>query len=130
MYEIHNIRDSVEQFQGRMNQIEDELQAINRELGRQDLLALARRTRELLRRTHGLLEGNATVLFPTQPQRMVDELYKHIEWAQGHVEKALSEEYEFDSIKKRLYMANSLAEHVISIVADAIATLRDQYAMP
>ncbi len=126
MDEVAKAADEAQrQFQERMDQLRQELWTINRELGRPDLLRLARRTRELLRRTKGLLDGNIPILFANQPDRVPEELYKHIEYAQGHITKALAEEYEFETIEKRLYMATSLAEYVIDGVAEAVKTLRD-----
>jgi len=115
--------DALQQFQERMDQLKQELWTINRELGRPDLLMLARRTRELLRRTKGLLDGNVPILYANQPDRVPEELYKHIEYAQGHITKALAEEYEFETIEKRLYMATSLAEYVIDGVGEAVKSL-------
>jgi len=115
--------DALQQFQERMDQLKQELWTINRELGRPDLLMLARRTRELLRRTKGLLDGNVPILYANQSDRVPEELYKHIEYAQGHITKALAEEYEFETIEKRLYMATSLAEYVIDGVGEAVKSL-------
>src|SRR5947209_72893 len=97
----------------RMIQLHEELKSINRELGRQDLLAIARRARELVRSTRGLLEGNVVLLFANQPDRIVEDLYRHLDYASGHVDRALAEEYEFEVIKRRLYMATALVEDVI-----------------
>jgi hypothetical protein len=115
--------EALQQFQERMEQLKQELWTINRELGRPDLLMLARRTRELLRRTKGLLDGNVPILFANQPDGVPEELYKHIEYAQGHITKALAEEYDFETIEKRLYMATSLAEYVIDGVGEAVKSL-------
>jgi hypothetical protein len=115
--------EALQQFQERMEQLKQELWSINRELGRPDLLMLARRTRELLRRTKGLLDGNVPILFANQPDGVPEELYKHIEYAQGHITKALAEEYDFETIEKRLYMATSLAEYVIDGVGEAVKSL-------
>jgi tetrahydromethanopterin S-methyltransferase subunit G len=116
--------DSIEQFEQRMHDLREEVQLIDRELGRQDLLALADRTRNLLRKTKALLDGNTHILFAGQPDRIPEELYKHIEYAQGHITKAIADEYEFDTIEKRLYMATALSEWVISGVSEAIARLK------
>jgi hypothetical protein len=115
--------EALQQFQERMEQLKQELWTINRELGRPDLLMLARRTRELLRRTKGLLDGNVPILFANQPDGVPEELYKHIEYAQGHITKALAEEYDFETIEKRLYMATSLADYVIDGVGEAVKSL-------
>ncbi|HEX8919180.1 MAG TPA: hypothetical protein VF898_11810 [Chloroflexota bacterium] len=111
------------QFQSRMMEIREQLSTVNRGLGSQDLLILAAQTRELIRRTRGLLDGNIQILFHDQPDRVPEELYRHLEFATGHLNKALGDEYEFDIIKKRLYMANSLASYVIRAIEEAIARL-------
>ena len=116
--------DSISQFEHRMDYLRGELQAIDKELRQVDLLELARRTRELLRGTKGLLEGNVTALFHNQPARVPEDLYKHIEFAEGHVHKALAEEYDFQAIKHRLSMATSLCDYVIHSVAQAIERLK------
>jgi hypothetical protein len=114
------IDDSISAFRQRMADLEKELHSINRVLGSQDLLTIGWRTRELLRRTKGLLDGNINVLFHGQPARIYEDLYRHIEWAEGHLNKAFSEEYEFEAIKRRLYMATSLSEYVIRGVGQAV----------
>ena len=116
-------QEALEQFQERMTLLQQDLDDVNRELGSKDLLALARRTRELLRRTKGLLDGNIPILFANEPPSVPEELYKHIEYAQGHVTAALAEEYDYEVIKKRLHMATSLAEYVIGGVAEATRKL-------
>jgi hypothetical protein len=116
-------QEALQQFRQRMTLLEDELREINMELGSQNLLALVTKTKELLRRTKGLLDGNIPILFAGQPPSVPEELYRHLEYAQAHITKALAEEYEFDTIKKRLYMATALAEFVIGGVAEAIKNL-------
>lgn len=107
-------------FKERMYQLEQERADITRALGSIDIMALARRTRQLLRSAKGLMDGNVTVLFATQPARVSEELYKYLEYAEGHVTKALAEEYDFEVIKRRLYMATALAEYVIEGVQQAV----------
>jgi chromosome segregation ATPase len=119
--------DSLEQFKQRMDELRGELRSINGELGHPDLLTLAFRTRELLRRTKGLLDGNVTILFANQPERVYADLYDHIHFAEGHIKKALSEECEFETIKRRLYMATALSEYVINHVSVAIENVRTLY---
>ena len=124
MYDqAHEAQAALQQYRDRILTLHEELNDINRSLSRQDLLALARRTRELLRRTKGLLDGNIPILFHDQPDRVPEELYKHIDYAQGHITRALSEEYEFAVIEKRLYMATALADYVINGVTEAIDRL-------
>jgi hypothetical protein len=117
------IDDSISQFKERMTVLAEELHSINRVLGSQDLLTIEWRTRELLRRAKGLLDGNINILFHGQPARIYEDLYRHIEWAEGHLNKAFSEEYEFESIRRRLYMATSLTDYVIKGVATAVQRL-------
>jgi hypothetical protein len=120
--------EALEQFKQRMEELRLELRAINRELGVPDLLLLAHRTRELLRRTRGLLDGNVTVLFAKKPPRVYENLYDHVHYAEGHVVKALAEEYEFEAIKERLFMATALAEYIINGVSEAIRDVEAMYA--
>ncbi|HCG00897.1 MAG TPA: hypothetical protein DEV93_10190 [Chloroflexi bacterium] len=107
-------------FKERMFQLEQERSSINGDLGAIDIMGLARRTRQLLRNAKNLMDGNVTVLFAAQPARMAEELYKYLEYAEGHVMKALSEEYEFEAIKRRLYMSTTLARYVIEGVQQAV----------
>ncbi len=116
----------MEQFKRRMSDLQDELTDINRTLGAVDLLGLAHRARELLRQTRGLLDGNVNVLFSHQPPRIAENLYNHVEWAEGHLVKALSEEYEFEAIKQRLYMVTFLSGYVIRGVQEAVSHLEHQ----
>jgi hypothetical protein len=113
-------------FKERMYQLEKERSAINRELGSLDLMAVARRTRQLLRATKGLMDGNVTVLFANKPDSVSEELYKYLEYAEGHVTQALSQEYEFDVIKKRLFMATALGEYVIAGVDLAVREIEER----
>ncbi|GAC1512385.1 MAG: hypothetical protein NVS2B16_15230 [Chloroflexota bacterium] len=115
---------SLAAYERRMHSLRDELHSINKELGQVDLLALAHRTEDLLLQTKGLLDGNVTILFHNQPDRSHEDLYKQLEYARGHIEKALGEEFQFDVIKQRLYMANSLCEYVIQGIARAIERLK------
>lgn len=120
----HAEDEALQRFQRHIDGLREELQLINRGLGRQDLLGLASRTRELLRKTKGLLDGNVAFLFAGQPDRVPEELYQLIEYGQAQVTRALAEEYEFDAIEKRLYMATALAEYVIAGVTEALSKLR------
>jgi hypothetical protein len=118
--EAQRSRVALGTFKERIYQLEQERASINRELGSIDLMALARRTRQLLRATKGLMDGNVTVLFAHQPPRVSEELYKYLEFAEGHVMRALGEEYDFEIIKKRLFMATALGEYVIEGVELAV----------
>ncbi|HEX6508735.1 MAG TPA: hypothetical protein VF221_13990 [Chloroflexota bacterium] len=106
-----------------MEGLEADLRSINRELGNVNLLGLAQRTSELLRHSKGLLDGNVTVLFADKPARVHEDLYRHIEYAEEHIRRALSEEYEFEAIKQRLFMATALSEYVINGVSAALTDL-------
>jgi hypothetical protein len=121
--------NTLSQFKERMEHLEGELRAINTELGEIDLTAISSRTRELLRRTRGLLEGNTTILFEGQPARISEELYRYLEFADGHLNKALQDEYDFEVIKKRLFISTTLAEYVIRQVQAAATHLEDQERM-
>jgi hypothetical protein len=88
-----------------------------------NLLALARRTQDLLRSSKSLIDGNITVLFADAPARVPEDLYKHIEYAEAHLRAALSVEYEFEVIKQRLFMATALCEYVIEEVSSALTAL-------
>ena len=116
--------DALAQFKHRMGQIVDDLHDINRELGQVDLLRIAFRIREALRKTKSLLDGNVAILFEGQPSSVPEDLYSHISYAEGHIRKALSDEYDFDVIKKHLRMATALAEYAVQGVAAAVDELR------
>ena len=124
--QAYNADEAFQQFRQRMHHLQIELGEIKSELGRPDFLGLADRTRDLLRMTRGLLDGNVNILFANEPARVPENLYKHIEYAQGHLDKALGEEYEFDAIVKRLYMATTLSEYVIRSVQEALNTMDRQ----
>jgi hypothetical protein len=66
------------------------------------------------------------VLFAHEPDRVPEELYTYLSYAEGHIKTALSAEYEFDAIEKRLYMATALAQYVIEAVARAIDRLVEE----
>lgn len=116
-------RVATDQFRRRMDSLTTDLEAINRELGNVNLLTIARRTSTLLRHTKALIDGNVTVLFADTPDRVPEDLYKHIEYAETHIRKALSEEYEFEVIKQRLFMATAICEYVIDGVGEALTRL-------
>src|SRR5450759_5592176 len=90
-----------------MEALNADMVAINRELGNVNLLSIARRTATLLRHTKSLIDGNVTVLFADFQARVPEDLYRHVEYAETHIRKALSEEYEFEAIKQRLFMATA-----------------------
>ena len=116
-------RVATDQFRRRMESLTSDMEAINRELGNVNLLNIARRTSTLLRNSKSLIDGNVTVLFADTPDRVPEDLYKHIEYAELHIRKALSEEYEFEVIKQRLFMATAICEYVIEGVAEALTRL-------
>jgi hypothetical protein len=116
-------RVATDQFRRRMETLSADMAAINRELGNVNLLSIARRTSTLLRHTKSLIDGNVTVLFADFPDRVPEDLYRHIEYADNHIRKALSEEYEFEAIKQRLFMATAICEYVIEGVSEALSHL-------
>jgi hypothetical protein len=116
-------RLATDQFRRRMESLTGDMAAINRELGNVNLLTIARRTATLLRHTKSLIDGNVTVLFADFPDRVPEDLYRHIEYAETHIRKALSEDYEFEVIKQRLFMATAICEYVIDGVGDALTHL-------
>lgn len=121
---VQTPEDSIAAFERRMQTLTQELHLINKELGQVDLLALAHRTEDLVRQTKGLLDANVNILFHNEPERVPEDLHRQLEYARGHIEKALGEEYHFDVIKQRLYMANSLCEYVIHGISAAIERLK------
>jgi len=123
-----NERVATDQFRRRMESLTADMAAINRELGNVNLLTIARRTATLLRHTKSLIDGNVTVLFADFPDRVPEDLYRHIEYAEAHIRKALSEEYEFEVIKQRLFMATAICEYVIDCVGDALTRLEGRLA--
>lgn len=123
-------RVATDQFRRRMESLASETAAINRELGNVNLLSIARRTSALIRSTKSLLDGNVTVLFADFPDRVPEDLYRHIEYADTHIRKALSDEYEFEAIKQRLFMATALCEYVIDGVDEALTHLEERLKEP
>ena len=121
---------ALREFQRRMVDLQFEAEAIQHSLTRPDLLALARRTRELSRRTKGLLDGNTGVLFPHDPPRVTEELYEHVEFARAQISRALAEEHDFETIAQRLYMAVALCSYVIGQVALAVEKLLNEGGPP
>jgi hypothetical protein len=120
-------RIATDQFRRRMENLTADMAAINRELGNVNLLSIARRTAALLRHTKSLIDGNVTVLFADFPDRVPEDLYRHIEYADNHIRKALSEEYEFEAIKQRLFMATAICEYVIEGVSEALTHLEGHF---
>ncbi len=116
-------RVATDRFRVRLEALTNDMRAINRELGNVNLLSIARRTQDLLRGSKALLDGNIMVLFADAPDRVPEDLYRHIEYAEVHLRKALSEEYEFEAIKQRLFMATAICEYVIEQVGSALITL-------
>ena len=119
----NNADEAMVQFRHRLDELQKELQSINHELGRPDFLALADQTREVLRRTRSLLDANINILFAHQPERVPENLHKHIDYAQAHLDRALGEEYDFEAIVKRLYMAATLTRYVIQGIEKAVEEL-------
>jgi hypothetical protein len=123
-------RVATDQFRHRMESLTADLGAINQELGNVNLLSIAGRTATLLRHTKSLIDGNVTVLFADFPERVPEDLYRHIEYADSHIRKALSEEYEFEAIKQRLFMATAICEYVIEGVSEALEHLEGRFQEP
>ena len=123
-------RVATDQFRHRMEALNADMVAINRELGNVNLLSIARRTATLLRHTKSLIDGNVTVLFADFPDRVPEDLYRHVEYAETHIRKALSEEYEFEAIKQRLFMATAICEYVIEGVREALSHLEGSLEKP
>lgn len=115
--------DALREFQQRMVELHAEVDDIQHVLARPDLVVLAQRTRELIRRTKGLLDGNTAVLFPHDPPRVSEELYDHIEFARAQLNRALRDEHDFEAIQQRLHMATSLCAFVIARVSAAVEKL-------
>ncbi len=130
MSDTDHERVATDQFRRRMESLTSDMESINRELGNVNLLNIARRTSALLRNSKALIDGNVTVLFADTPDRVPEDLYKHIEYAELHIRKALSEEYEFEVIKQRLFMATAICEYVIEGVGDALTRLESRLGRP
>ena len=123
MEDSHHARVATDQFRRRIEGLSADVAGINRELGNVNLLSIARRTSAMIRNTKALIDGNVTVLFSDYPDRVPADLYKHIEYADTHIRKALSEDYEFEVIKQRLFMATAICEYVLDGVAEALTHL-------
>lgn len=123
MNDTDHERVATDQFRRRMESLAADMRTINSELGNVHILSIARRTATLLRHTKSLIDGNVTVLFGDLPERVPEDLYRHIEYADSHIRKALSEEYEFEAIKQRLFMATAICEYVMDGVGEALTQL-------
>lgn len=120
MDERQTERNAVDEFRGRLRHLDEEASEIYQELRRKDLLALAHRTQEMVRLTRGILEGNMAILFGNEPPRVTQNLKQHVDFADGHVRRALGEDYDFEVIQQRLYMATALAQYVVREVTVAV----------
>ena len=116
-------REALESFKSRMQRIRDEVRAIDRELARRDILSLAHRSREAIRLTRALLDKNVEILFAGHPVQFHKDLYNQLDFADGHLSKALSEEYEFQAMEQRIYLATRLAEDVLGYVSGAVGEM-------
>lgn len=119
-------RQALELFKVRMLHIESEVKEIDLELARRDVIALAHRTRAAIRLTRTLLDKNVDILFSGQPAQFHEDLYHHLEWAEDHVARALSDEIDFEAMEKRLYLATRLAEDVLKHVSGALGAMERQ----
>lgn len=120
------IYSALEGFKLRMTQLGSEAEDISAELARKDLLLLAGRARELVRQTRRLLEKNIAVLFIEEPPEVQQDLFAHLEYAEDHLQKALSVEFEFESIDRRIYMATRLINYVINGVGISVKHLEER----
>lgn len=119
-------RRAVESFKVRMQQIEEEVQAIDRELAQRNIIALAHRAREAIRLTRSLLDKNVEILFARRSDHFHQDLYDHLAYAEGHVTRALSEEVDFQGMEKRLYLATRLVEDVLGHIAIAVGEIEER----
>jgi hypothetical protein len=113
-------REALDRFKMRVQQIEIEVRAIDQVLARRDILSLAHRTREAIRLTRELLDKNVEILFEGHPLRFHADLYDHLDYAEAHVSKALSDEIDFQAMEKRIYLAIRLSEDVLGHVTGAL----------
>lgn len=120
-------RQALENFKLRLERIAAEVGGIDRELAQRDLLSLAHRARDAIRQTRTLLDKNVEILFAGHPPQFHQDLYNHLNYAEAHVEKALSEEFDFTTMEKRIYLANKLAEGVLRYVAGAIGEMEARF---
>jgi hypothetical protein len=119
-------RQALESFKTRMKRIEDEVRAIDQSLARRDILLLAHRTRDAVRETRVILDKNVEILFAGKPPQFHQDLYDQLDYAEGHVAKALSDEVDFQQMERRLYLATRLADDVLSYVAGAVGEMEAQ----
>ena len=116
-------RTAVDEFRVRLEHLDEEASAIYHELRAKDLLALTHRTQEMIRLARGMLEGNIAILFGNEPPRISQNLKQHVDYADGHVRRALGEEYDFEVIQQRLFMATALTQYVVREVSRAVDAL-------
>lgn len=116
-------RQALESFKSRLGKIAVEVEMIDRALARRDLLTLAHQVRDAIRQTRALLDKNVEILFAGHPPQFHQDMYNHLDYAEGHVERALREEADFPAMEKHIYLANKLAEDVLQYVASAVGDM-------
>lgn len=122
----HAERSALDQFKLRVADISAEVEKIDCELARRDILALSHRTRRSIRATRNLLDRNLDILFAGQQDEIQGDLYSELEYAEGHIVAALSTEVEFQAMEQRLYLAARLAEDVLAHILLAVSAMQDR----
>lgn len=123
----NQLGDSADRFVQRLDELRSDLTDIRTELASKNIISLADRCRRMLRETRFLLDGNLNALFASESPEMRTNLHSFLEYADQQVATALSQDYDFEIINQRLYLASLLATHVQELMAGAIDDLRRRH---
>lgn len=112
-------------FAQRLRDLDAEMSGLQLELSRKGLIPMAMRVRRIIRGTRVLLDANMAALFPDDTAETRDDLHQLLDAADRQVSLALGEDYEFESIQQRLYMATSQGEYVVKTMVAALNSLQE-----
>ena len=123
------IGDSADRFVLRLEELKAELTDIRSELASRNIIVLADRCRRMLSDTRSLLDGNLNALFASESPEVRTHLHSWLGYADQQIATALSQDYDFEVILQRLYMAALLATHVQESMAGAIEDLKRRHLL-
>ena len=117
-------QQSAGRFVQRLSAIQDEVDEIRSDLAARDLIQIAYRCRRMLRELRVLLDTNLTVLFGAEAPEAREDLHGWLNYAEAQIATALSHDYDFEAITRRLSMATMLGNHVLQVMTEATEDLR------
>ncbi|HZU12947.1 MAG TPA: hypothetical protein VFB58_08915 [Chloroflexota bacterium] len=116
-------------FAQRLQNLDADMTSLQLELSRKGLIPMAMKTRRLIRATRNLLDANIAVLFPDDTAEVREDMHQLLDSADRQVELALREDYEFESIQQRLYMATAQGEYVVKTMVTALNELQSTHRL-